>query len=101
MRAEANAKKLVLARHIPSTPANLPKEKKAAARKRENQRARLGKREKRAAEKTLSVASAHRKANAAKESREATDNTNSLHAAGDSGGCRACARRFGLFRKGS
>jgi hypothetical protein len=58
-------------------PANLRNEKKAAARRRENQqRARLAKREKRAAEKTLSVTSAHGKANAAKESRDATENTN-------------------------
>ena len=46
---------------------------------------RAGKREKRAAAKTLSVASAHRKANAAKESHEATAAANLSHAAGDGG----------------
>jgi hypothetical protein len=64
----------------------LRNEKKAAARKRENQRARLEKREKRAAEKTLSVASAHRKADAAKESRDATENANVSHVTSDGRG---------------
>jgi hypothetical protein len=48
----------------------LRNEKKAAARKRENQQDGLEKREKRAAEKTLSVASAHREADAAKAANE-------------------------------
>jgi hypothetical protein len=73
----------------------LLKEKKAAARKRENQQDGLGKREKRAAEKTLSVASAHREADAAKKSREATENTNMIHVAGDGRGVgRPCRGRL-------
>ena len=65
------------------------------ARKRENQRAKLGKREKRAAEKTLSVASAHGKAITAKKSREAIENTNMIHDAGDGRGVgRPCGGRL-------
>jgi hypothetical protein len=74
---------LNLTRFIARTPANLLKEKKAAARKRENQQGGLGKREKRAAAKTLSVASAHGKADAARESHEATEDTNMIHVTGD------------------